>query len=72
MKQPSKTQWQHYKSVATWIPIDVFERLQKVAEFDNVSVSAYIKAIIVDAVNEQEHILAVNTKPVKSIRVQLV
>ena len=56
--QAPKTPWQHYKSVATWIPVDVFDRLQAVAKLDNVSASAYIKAIIIDAVEEQENLLA--------------
>lgn len=70
MKPAPKTQWQHYKSVATWIPMDVFEKLQEIADSNKVSVSAYIKAIIVDAVEEES--LLVKSKATISTRIQIV
>ena len=72
MKTPvSKTPWKHYKPVATWLPVDVIEALQQISELNNVSVSAYIKAIIVDAVEEELNLLAVK-KSTPTNRVQVV
>lgn len=50
--------------------MDVFEQLQEIADSNKVSVSAYIKAIIVDAVEEES--LLVKSRATISTRIQIV
>ena len=42
-----------HKLAATWIPTKDFELLQQLAKTNKVRLSAYIRAIIVDALNEE-------------------
>ena len=48
------------KSVATWIPMRDFAMLQHLAFVNKVSVAAYIRGIIIDAV--QDEVYSVNSK----------
>lgn len=48
----------HYendKSVATWITMKDFAYLQHLAFANNVTVASYIRAIIVDALEDERH-----------------
>ncbi len=49
---------QPHKSVATWISMKDYEILQRLAQNSKVTVSLYIRAIIVDAVQEELTIAA--------------
>lgn len=50
-------QWSDSKKfVATWLSIQDFELLRTLSEADNVSVAAYIRAILVDAIQDQSTI----------------
>lgn len=42
-----------YKSVATWIPLETYSSLRKIAEGHNVSIATYLRAIIIDVVDEE-------------------
>lgn len=44
----------HHKPVATWLLLKDVEMLQQLASKNNVSVAAYVRAIIVDALAEEE------------------
>ena len=43
----------HHKLVAAWIPVRDFETLHRLAKANNVSLAAYLRAIIVDAIDEE-------------------
>jgi len=44
------------KPVTTWIPKDDYYLIRSLAEKHNITVSAYIRAIIVDVIQEESYI----------------
>ena len=52
----------HHKLVAAWVPMRDFDALHKLAKANNVSLAAYLRAIIVDAIDE-ENCIAQLAKP---------
>lgn len=42
-----------HKLVATWISLKDFELLEQLARTNNVKLAAYVRAIIVDAIQEE-------------------
>lgn len=58
---------ENHRPVATWIPIQQFEQLQALAKKNNLKLSSYLRAIIVDAlVDEQKPRTKVNRRGSKS------
>ena len=53
---------QRHKLVAAWIPIGDFEFLRGRAQAHNISVSAYIRAILVDAMEDETQAIAKSTR----------
>jgi hypothetical protein len=51
------------KPVTTWIPKDDYYLIRSLAEKHNITVSAYIRAIIVDVIQEENY-----TNKLKSIQ----
>lgn len=45
-----------HKNVATWIPIKDFELLQELANKHKVRLAAYLRAIIVDALQDEQQV----------------
>ena len=46
-----------YKSVATWLLKDDFEKLKNLAHSNNVTISSYLRAIITDVLFEEGELL---------------
>lgn len=43
----------HHKLVATWIPRKDFEHLEQLAKDNKVTLAAYVRAVIVDVLQEE-------------------
>jgi len=43
----------HHRPVATWVTIEDFKLLQKLAEIHKLKLSVYLRAIIVDALQDE-------------------
>jgi hypothetical protein len=43
----------HHKLVAAWVPMRDYEALHRLAKANKVSLAAYLRAIIVDAIDEE-------------------
>lgn len=45
-----------HRPVGTWVPNKDFQALQRLASASGVSVAVYLRAIIVDAINDEEEL----------------
>lgn len=52
----SKTDWATHKPVGTWLSAKDFDLLKIIAERNNVAVAAYVRGIIVDAIQDEASI----------------
>lgn len=55
-----------HKSIATWILKTDFEQLQQLAAKNNVTIAAYLRAIIVDALQDEAELLQNNAARLSS------
>ena len=46
-----------YKSIATWLPKDDYEKLKSLARINKVSISTYLRAMVTDVLFEEGELL---------------